>query len=221
MQNLGAFDPFPPIWSADEDGLLFVGGQLTPDWLVAAYRRGIFPWPVVYGKREVLAWFSPDPRSILELEGLHVPRRLARRLRNGQFEVTFDQAFRAVIAACAAPRRRERRTWITPSMMRAYARLHELGIAHSVEVWEAGQLVGGLYGVGLGGYFAGESMFHIAPDASKAAVVRLVERLRQRGFQLFDIQQQSDHMENLGATEIPRAEFLRRVEGAVVLDVTF
>lgn len=221
MRNLGSFDPFPPIWAADEDGLLLVGGQLTPDWLLAAYRRGIFPWPVIYGKREILAWFSPDPRAILPLEAVHVSRRLARRIRTGQFEVSFDRDFRSVISACAAPRARERQTWITSSMIRAYERLHELGISHSVEVWEAGQLVGGLYGVALGGFFAGESMFHHTADASKVAVVALVERLRSRGFQLFDIQQQSSHMQRMGAVEIPRREFLQRVERAVIMDVAF
>lgn len=221
MRSLGSFDPFPPTEMADTDGLLLVGGQLSPDWLLAAYRRGIFPWPVLYGKREILAWFSPDPRAVIELDQLHVPNRLARRMRGGQFQFTFDRDFRQVIRACAEPRRRESQTWITSSMIRAYERLHELGYAHSVEVWQMGELVGGLYGVALGGFFAGESMFHRERDASKAAVVRLVEHLRERGFHLFDIQQQTPHMAAMGAVELPRREFLRRVRAAVTVDVRF
>lgn len=221
MQSLGSFDPFPPTEMADADGLLLVGGQLSPDWLLAAYRRGIFPWPVIYGKREILAWFSPDPRAVIEMDRLHVPSRLARRMRGGQFQFTFDRDFRQVIRACAEPRRRESQTWITSSMIRAYERLHELGYAHSVEVWQHEELVGGLYGVALGGYFAGESMFHRERDASKAAVVRLVEHLRERGFRLFDIQQQTPHMAAMGASELPRREFLRRVRAAATMDVRF
>lgn len=206
---------------AREDGLLLVGGQLTPDWILTAYRRGIFPWPVVDAGLEILAWFSPDPRAVLELDDLHVSRRLQRRIRSGQFRVTFDQAFADVVAGCAAPRNRETGTWITPRLAAAYGKLHELGWTHSVEVWEQEELVGGLYGIALGGFFAGESMFHRQRDASKVALAALVERLRQRGFAMFDVQQASPHLRRMGARQIPRAAFLQRLSDALDLPVSF
>ncbi len=172
---------FPPVWKARRDGLLMIGGELSPEWLLAAYRRGIFPWPVTEEDVEILAWFSPHPRAVLEFDNLHVHRRLQRRLRRGEFEATFDQAFYEVIEACAAPRAQSFGTWITPRMLGAYRKMHDLGWAHSVEVWQQGELVGGLYGIALGGFFGGESMFHRRRDASKAAVVFLVEHLRERG----------------------------------------
>jgi leucyl/phenylalanyl-tRNA---protein transferase len=212
---------FPPVARAGPDGLLAWGGQLTPEWLTTAYTQGIFPWPVVDGRWEVLAWFSPDPRAVLELDRFHVSRRLQRRLRRGEFRITFDRCFAAVVAGCAAPRRGDAQTWITADMAAAYGRLHELGIAHSVEVWQAERLVGGLYGVGLGGFFAGESMFHRVRDASKAALARLVERLRQRGYVLFDVQQPSAHLQPMGAVCLPREVFLQRLRQAVSLPVSF
>jgi leucyl/phenylalanyl-tRNA---protein transferase len=212
---------FPPIRKARADGLLLVGGGLSPAWLLAAYQRGIFPWPMVDGDLEVLAWFSPDPRAILELDSLHVSHRLARRLRSGEFQVTVDQAFAAVVEACSEPRAEGGGTWITASLAAAYCRLHELGHAHSIEVWHEAQLVGGVYGVAGGGFFAGESMFHRRRDASKVALVHLVQRLQQRGFVLFDVQQPSGHLQSLGARVIRRSEFLHRLQRAWALPVTF
>lgn len=198
-----------------------VGGCLSPEWILTAYRRGIFPWPVVDEEVEILAWFSPDPRAVLDFDDLHVPQRLERRIRRGEFEVTFDQAFDEVIEACAAPRKKSDGTWITPTMVDAYQRMHDLGWAHSVEVWQSRSLAGGLYGMALGGFFAGESMFHYQRDASKAAVVFLVERLRQRGFRLFDVQQSTPHLRRMGAKLIRRREFLARLEQCLELPVTF
>jgi len=212
---------FPPVGQARSDGLLMIGGELTPEWLLFAYRRGIFPWPVVDRGREILAWFSPDPRAVLDFDRLHVPRRLQRRIRSGQFKVTFNRAFPEVVAACAAPRRRSDGTWITPRLADAYQRLHQMGWAHSVEIWEEDCLAGGLYGVAVGGFFSGESMFHRGRDASKAAVVFLVAHLRERGFRLLDVQQSSPHLRQLGAHEIDRDEFLRRLKACTELPVSF
>ena len=212
---------FPPVHTARPDGLLMVGGRLTPSWLVAAYSRGIFPWPVVDHDREILAWFSPDPRAILRLDTLHVSRRLQRRMQSGEFQVSFNRDFAGVISACAAPRDAHGGTWITPTLAAAYRELHELGHAHSVEVWHDEHLVGGVYGVALNGFFAGESMFHLRRDASKVALVSLVERLQQRGFSLFDVQQPTSHLVSLGAITIPRAAFLRRLKQALARPVSF
>ncbi len=212
---------FPPVWKASPEGLLLVGGSLSSAWLLAAYRQGIFPWPLIYEDREILAWFSPDPRTIVELDAFRIPRRVARRMRQGQYRVTINRRFEQVVAACAAPRRRQPGTWITPALAVAYVRLHRLGYAHSVEVWEEEELVGGLYGVALGGFFAGESMFHRRRDASKIALATLVERLRQRGFRLLDVQQSAPHLTAMGATEIRRPEYLRRLQEALALSVTF
>lgn len=212
---------FPPARKAGADGLLMVGGQLASNWLLAAYRQGIFPWPIVEEGAEILAWFSPDPRAILALDRFHVSRRLRRRLRTGEFHVSFNTDFAAVVAGCAEPRDTEPTTWITPSLVAAYQRLHELGHAHSVEVWQQGELVGGVYGVAIGAFFSGESMFYRRRDASKVGLACLVELLRRRGFTLFDVQQSSRHLRSLGATEIPRREFLERLRKSVDLPVTF
>lgn len=212
---------FPPVASADETGLLTIGGSLSPEWLLEAYRSGIFPWPIVYRGRELLAWFSPDPRAVLELDALRVSRRLKRRLRGGEFRITVDRAFVDVIDACAAPRKRSTGVWITPDLRDAYVRMHLLGHAHSIDVWQGEQLVGGVYGVSLGGCFAAESMFHHVRDASNAALAALVDRLRARGYTLLDVQVSSPHVLRLGATEIPRSAFLRRLEAALRLPVTF
>lgn len=212
---------FPPLSCATEDGLLMIGGELAPNWVVAAYRQGIFPWPIVDRDYEILAWFSPDPRAVLELDQLHVSRRLARRIRRGRFQVTSDRDFAGVITGCAAPREPFGATWITAEMIRVYRELHERGHAHSVEVWREGALVGGIYGVSLGAFFAGESMFYRERDASKVALVFLVGHLKARGFQLFDVQQATSHVARLGASEIPRAHFLRRLQGAVKAPVDF
>jgi leucyl/phenylalanyl-tRNA---protein transferase len=214
-------DEFPPVSAANEDGLLMLGGRLTPERVLAAYRRGIFPWPIVESDYELLAWFSPDPRAIIELDQLYVSRRLARRICSGRFHATCDQAFDRVIAGCAAPRATDRGTWITPDMARVYGQLHTQGHTHSVEVWHEDVLVGGLYGISLGGFFAGESMFHRERDASKVALVTLVAHLRARGFRLFDVQQATAHAVRMGAGEIRRSRFVARLREALQLPVTF
>ena len=215
MKEAGDSIDFPPPSAADEDGLLMLGGKLTPSWVLTAYRQGIFPWPLVDDHVEVLAWFSPDPRAILPLDSYHPARRLLRRIRRGEFTVTFNQDFDRVISGCAAPRADDHQTWITRSMSELYQRLHRMGHAHSVETWRDGVLVGGVFGVSLHGLFTGESMFHDCRDASKVALHFLVERLRQRGFELLDIQQASTHMTSAGAVEISRSDYLRRLRRAL------
>ncbi|HXG08635.1 MAG TPA: leucyl/phenylalanyl-tRNA--protein transferase [Gemmataceae bacterium] len=201
---------------ADESGLVGIGGDLSPQWLLEAYRRGIFPW---YDETLPILWWSPDPRAIFELDGLHVSRRLRRTIRSGKFTLTVNQDFAGVIRGCAD--RPGESTWLTPEMIAAYEALHQLGHAHSVEAWHNGMLAGGIYGVAIGAFFAGESMFTRVRDASKVALVYLVERLRQRGFQLFDIQFRTEHTARLGAIEIPRAEYLRRLRRAIACPVSF
>lgn len=205
---------FPDPQGADPDGLLAVGGDLSPRRLAAAYALGIFPW---YHQGSPILWWSPDPRCVLDPSGLVVNKRLARTLRQRNYMVTLDTAFDRVIRACAdICRRGEYGTWITPEMMEAYTSLHYGGLVHSVEVWnDAGELVGGLYGVALGRAFFGESMFHIADDASKAGLICLVRLLEQRGFHLMDCQQTTPHMLRFGAHEIPRCEFNMRLTQAV------
>ncbi len=201
---------------ADNSGLVAVGGDLSPARLLDAYRHGIFPW---YDETTPILWWSPDPRAIFELHGLHVPRRLARTIRSGRFRLTVNQVFATVIRACAE--RPGEGTWITADMVDAYERLHALGFAHSVEAWLGEELAGGVYGVALGGFFAGESMFTRQTDGSKVALVGLVERLRERGFTLFDTQFVTDHTRRLGAIEIPRRRYLRRLRDALARPVTF
>ncbi|MEW5772600.1 MAG: leucyl/phenylalanyl-tRNA--protein transferase [Thermodesulfobacteriota bacterium] len=204
---------FPDPDRADPCGLVAVGGDLTPVRLMHAYARGIFPW---YSAGEPILWWSPDPRLVLFPDELHVPRSLQRVMKRGEFEFRTDTAFSQVIRACAkAPRPQGPGTWLTPEMIRAYETLHRLGHAHSVEAWKDGDLAGGLYGVALGRAFFGESMFHRAPNASKACLVTLVELLRAKGFTLLDCQQTTPHMQRLGAREMPRAEFLKLLEAAV------
>jgi leucyl/phenylalanyl-tRNA---protein transferase len=199
---------FPPAGSADEDGIVGIGADLEPGTLLAAYRSGLFPMPV--GRRRV-AWFSPDPRAVIPLDGLRVSRSLRRSLR--RFDVGRDTAFADVMVRCGDPRRPG--GWITPAFVRAYARLHELGWAHSIECYDGDKLVGGLYGVRIHGFFAGESMFHSATDASKVALVRLVEWLRDTGGSLLDVQWPTPHLRSLGAVAIPRAEYLELLATAV------
>jgi leucyl/phenylalanyl-tRNA--protein transferase len=190
--------------------------SLDPSLLVRAYREGIFPMALEDGE---IGWFSPDPRGVLPLDAFRVPARLARIVRQGRFEVAIDRAFADVMRACAAGRAEG--TWISDEILEAYAALHRLGIAHSVETWRRGELVGGLYGVHLGGAFFGESMFHRATDASKVALVALVDRLRRRGFRLLDIQWTTPHLEQFGAVAIPRREYLRRLRQALAFDCSF
>lgn len=211
---------FPSVDTCDEDGLLAVGGELSPPWLIDAYSHGIFPWPVVEDPA-LVAWWSPDPRAIFELDGFHASRRLLRTYRSGRFRVSFDEAFEAVVHGCATAPDRRGGTWITKAIRAAYAELHREGHAHSVEVWQGESLVGGLYGVHIGGLFAGESMFHLVTDASKIALVALVERLKSAGVILFDIQQLTPHTQSLGAIEIPRAQYLERLAGAIAVLVMF
>ncbi len=212
---------FPSVSTASKEGMLLIGGELTPEWLIAAYRRGIFPWPICEGKREILAWWSPDPRAILPLDEFHISKRLKRRIRSGRFRITCNRDFAGVIAACAEPRDYEPETWITADIKAAYQKLHHLGHAHSVESWLGEELVGGVYGVALGGMFAGESMFHRVTDASKVALAYLVQHLRARGYILFDIQQQTRHAESLGAKLISRSEFLTQLQEAIATPASF
>jgi leucyl/phenylalanyl-tRNA--protein transferase len=207
---------FPPVESATPEGLLAVGGDLSSERLLAAYRHGIFPW---YNPGQPILWWSPDPRAVLYPEKLKISRSLRQTLKRGQLRVTFDSCFREVMLACAAPREQYPGggTWITDDMVEAYARLHEIGYAHSIETWHENRLVGGLYGVALGGVFFGESMFAHEADASKVALVALVGKLREWGFVLIDCQIASAHLTSLGAEAIPRNEFLNELERAAQL----
>lgn len=209
---------FPPAKEARYHGLLATGGLLTPEWLLDAYSHGIFPWPLTDG---TLAWFSPDPRAIIEFDELHVSRRLRDTLRSGKFEVRINTAFADVMRGCASAQDRGESTWISDEMFAAYCEMHRLGHAHSVEVWHEGRLAGGTYGLAIGGLFAAESMFYYVTDASKVAVVALVERLKTRGFGLLDIQQLTPHSARLGAKEIRRREYLKRMETALRIDASF
>ncbi len=220
MPALAKSKYFPPAQLAEPEGVVLFGGKLAPEWLLDAYAHGIFPWPIFDGT-DVMVWWSPDPRAIFELDGLHVSRRLARTCRSGMFEVSCDRDFAGVIEGCATADDRRYNTWLSPPMIAAYTRLHELGHAHSIEVWQDGALVGGTYGVAIGGLFAGESMFHRVSDASKVALVHLVNHLRSRGYQLFDIQQKTSHTASLGAIEIPRDEYLARLAAALEVSATF
>jgi len=204
---------FPDPRDAEPDGLLAVGGDLSADRLVAAYAAGIFPW---YGPGSPILWWSPDPRLVLLPERLHVPRSLAKTLKRGRYRLTADTAFSQVIRACAAAGRPgQDGTWIVRDMIAAYERLHALGLAHSFEAWEGDRLAGGLYGVSLGAAFFGESMFSARPDASKAAFVRSVDYLHTAGVRLIDCQVRTDHLARFGAEEVPREEFLARLEAAL------
>ena len=208
---LGPLDLFPPVEMAREDmgGLLAVGGNLQPDRLLEAYRRGIFPWGTVEGQP---LWYSPDPRMVLFPEEFRLTRSLQKTLRAGKFEVRFDSNFAGVMAGCATtPRPGQDGTWITPEMKHAYTRLHELGWAHSVETYEKDVLVGGLYGLAIGRMFYGESMFSHRTDASKVAFAHLVRYLVANQFGMIDCQMYTDHLASLGGREIPRAAFLLRL----------
>jgi leucyl/phenylalanyl-tRNA--protein transferase len=201
---------FPDPRQANLKGLVAIGGDLSVDRLLLAYRRGIFPWTV-----SPISWWSPDPRAIIELDKLHVGESLQKILRKQLFDVTVDTAFTQVIQNCAARAPGRDDTWITEEFIEAYTRLHQHGHAHSLECWQNGELAGGIYGVGIGGLFAGESMFHHANNASKVALFHLVERLRQRGFKLFDIQMLTPVTKQMGGVTIPREEYLRRLAQAL------
>lgn len=201
-------DAFPPVERAlrEPDGLLAVGGDLSIERLLAAYRRGIFPW---FNEGQPVLWWSPNPRAVIFPQEFHVSRSLRRRLRKAPFSFSVDHAFAEVMSACGTmPRHGQHGSWITPAMLTAYIRLHELGFAHSVEVWQDGKLAGGIYGVVLGRVFFGESMFSRATDASKAAMLLLVREMTARGMPLLDCQVESTHLDTLGCRAIPRGEFL-------------
>jgi len=206
--------PFPPAHLAmrEPNGLLAIGGDLSVTRLVRAYSQGIFPW---YNPDEPILWWCPDPRAVLEPSRFHVSRSLARRLRRQDFAVTLNAAFRPVLDACAAPRARGRGTWLGPEMKRAYQELHERGFAQSLEVWQRGELVGGVYGVSLGRVFFGESMFSRMTDASKIAMHYLCRQLDAWNFDLVDCQIASPHLATLGAVEMPRERFLARIQQAI------
>jgi len=231
----------------EPEGLIGVGGDLSPGMLLRAYSEGVFPW---FSAGDPVLWWSPDPRAVIELEHLHIPRRLARTIRSGKFTITVNQCFERVMRACGETR--PDGTWVTDEMVAGYVALHKAGFAHSLEVWsqdpspqppprsgegepasisplllgegpgEGFRLAGGIYGVAIGGLFAGESMFHAVRDASKVALVSLVERLNERGYVLFDVQMTTAHTERFGARDIPRDQYLRRVAAAIELNrVTF
>jgi len=214
--NLGF--PSPVLAARDPEGLLAAGGDLRPERLLAAYRRGIFPW---YEDGGPLLWWSPDPRMVLHPADVHVSRSMARLARQNRYQLTMDRAFPAVIDQCSALRRAPldgsveeavSGTWITADMIAAYTTLHHLGYAHSVEVWDGEQLAGGLYGISLGGLFFGESMFSLQPNTSKLAFIALAEQLQQWHFSLIDCQLPTDHLHSLGAVPIPRLRFLQALE---------
>lgn len=206
--------PFPPVSKAlrSPNGLLCAGGDLTPQRLLEAYAHGIFPW---FSEGDPILWWSPDPRMVLFPGELKVSRSLAKAVQRGVYETRFDTAFSDVMRECAAPRDGQRGTWIMPEMIAAYTKLHHLGFAHSVESWREGELAGGLYGIALGKVFFGESMFARATDASKVALVKLVERLKADGFRVIDCQQATAHLASLGAREIPRREFSKLLQESI------
>lgn len=206
---LNEWDPpgaLPPTHLAlrEPNGLLAVGGSLSVDWLLHAYRHGVFPW---FSEGQPILWWTPDPRAVLYPAEFHCSRSLAKAIRNRGYEIRVDSAFEEVVAACAGPRRSEAGTWITPAMYHSYVALYERGMAHSVETWRDGTLVGGLYGVCIGQVFFGESMFSHARDASKVALARLVDDARETGIQLIDCQMATDHLASLGSRTLPRHEF--------------
>jgi leucyl/phenylalanyl-tRNA---protein transferase len=197
-------------------GILTKDSDLPPDLVLRAYREGVFPMALERGE---IGWFSPDPRGIIPLDGFHVPQRLARAIRRGQFDIRIDENFERVMRECAS--REDDGTWISEEIIACYVALHRQGRAHSVEAWQGSRLVGGLYGVHLGGAFFGESMFHRVTDASKVALAALVERMRSHGFTLLDVQWVTPHLEQFGAVEISRAEYLRRLKTALQIQTTF
>jgi leucyl/phenylalanyl-tRNA---protein transferase len=207
---------FPPVDRASPEGLLAVGGDLCPERLLEAYRQGIFPW---YNDDQPILWWSPNPRAVLFPNKLHVSRSLKQSLRSHVFTVTLDTNFRNIMEGCAGarPQYPEGGTWITDAMLDAYTCLHKLGYAHSIETWQNGRLVGGLYGVAIGGAFFAESMFTRVDDASKVALVRLVKQLQAWNFRLIDCQQFSPHVSRFGAEEIPRVDFITHLNQALTL----
>jgi len=211
LNPLNPFEAFPPAESAetDPDGLLAVGGCLSPQRLLNAYRHGIFPW---YNPGEPILWWSPNPRLIIYPHRLHVSHSLAKAVKKQRFRLSFDQNFSAVMQACAKPRTYANGTWISKEILQAYQQLFHLGVAHSIEVWQDDELVGGLYGVAIGKVFFGESMFHSVSNASKIAFVYLAQHLQDWQYELIDCQVNTSHLESLGAENMPRAEFIDLLE---------
>jgi leucyl/phenylalanyl-tRNA--protein transferase len=216
MDELSSRFRFPHPDTADQDGFLAVGGDLKPGTLLLAYRNGIFPWTT-----NPITWWSPDPRAVIEPAEIHISESMGRFLRKGTSTVTFDRAFTRVMEGCAVSRAGREETWISPRFIAAYTRLFQVGYAHSVEVWKGDDLVGGLYGVSIGGFFAGESMFSAAPNASKQALIALCGRLEVKGFLLFDVQLMTPHLRSMGAREISRREYLVRLRHAVDAERSF
>lgn len=200
---------------ADEHGLVAIGGSLSPRLLLEAYRSGVFPW----SSEPIVTWWSPDPRALFDLETFRLHRSVHRSIRRGGWAFSVDEDFAGVIRSCAEVTPDRPSTWITPDFVSAYEELHRRGFAHSVEVWEEDVLVGGVYGVAIGGFFGGESMFHRRTDASKAAIGFLIARLRADGFVIFDAQVPTRHLSHLGAVDVPRDEYLRRLDTAIGISV--
>jgi leucyl/phenylalanyl-tRNA---protein transferase len=208
----GTIQDLPEI----DQNLVDIGGDLSVPYLLRSYRRGSFPWTV-----HPVTWWSPDPRAVMEFNNFHLPKSLRRVINQKPFEITIDRAFERVIRACAAPARGRRSTWITPEFLTAYTQMHKQGYAHSLECWQSDELVGGIYGIAIGGYFAGESMFHRVDNASKVALYYLVQHLRGRGYALLDVQMPTHITLQLGATLISRKVFLQRQQAALQLPVSF
>jgi leucyl/phenylalanyl-tRNA--protein transferase len=204
---------FPDPGSATPEGIVAIGGNLSPGMLLSAYSQGIFPW---YSDGDPIIWWSPDPRCVLFTDELHVSKSMKKLMLRGRFDITLDRQFQDVITACKkTPRRGQHGTWITDAMLEAYCILHDLGYAHSVEVWDRSRLAGGMYGVSLGNFFFGESMFSLIPNASKAAIIHLNDIIRKIGFSTIDCQIYSAHLKTLGARMIPRDDFLRLLKEAL------
>lgn len=211
--NLDATFQFPNPGLADPSGLLAVGGDLEPDRIIRAYQNGIFPW---YNEGEPILWWSPDPRMVLFPEELKISKSMQRVINSGKFSITMDREFKQVIEACKSnPRRMDQDTWITGDMVNAYCRLHEMGIAHSVEVWQESKLVGGLYGLAVGNIFSGESMFSTVSNASKYGFIKLIAILINTGFNLIDCQVYTNHLASMGAREIPQEQYLKHLGFAI------
>ena len=214
LSSHAATSMFPPVEQATPEGLLAIGGDLSSDRLLEAYRRGIFPW---YSAGQPILWWSPDPRAVLFLDNFKISRSLSKRIRKKIYTTSFDRCFRKVVESCAAPRKKDPvgGTWITQEMIGAYDQLHAMGYAHSVETWHNNKLVGGLYGLAIGRGFFGESMFSAMTDASKVALASLVAQLKRWGFAFIDCQLSSPHILSLGAKELPRARFLKELAAAL------
>ncbi len=213
---LNSTDELPLIELPPGEDLVAIGGDLSPERLLQHYSNGLFPW---FEDNSPILWWSPDPRAILPLDGVHISKSLKKTLRQKKFKVTIDQAFFEVIRGCQVARRDG--TWITESMIQAYCEMHRLGFAHSVEVWQDGKLVGGIYGIALGGFFAGESMFYKVSNASKIALIGLVDHLNAQGFELFDLQIINDHTQSMGGIEIPKAKYFDLLHSALSSQVKF